>query len=87
MVRCKARVRSCVPTYLFSPSSHRSIVTIQYLTYLMTTGESGLDVYSRVTSFLATLYADFADDSIKVRSARASRHPCFAGMPWGGGCC
>lgn len=31
------------------------------------TGESGLDVYSRVTSFLATLYADFADESIKVR--------------------
>lgn len=27
-----------------------------------------MDVYSRVTSFLATLYADFADESIKVHT-------------------
>lgn len=33
--------------------------------YRFPDGESGLDVYTRVTSFLQTLYSDFADDSIK----------------------
>ena len=33
--------------------------------YRFPDGESGLDVYTRVTSFLSTLYGDFADESIQ----------------------
>lgn len=50
------------------------------------TGESGLDVYSRVTSFLATLYADFADESIKVRAWAAAVRWCWWLM-LSGPCC
>jgi broad specificity phosphatase PhoE len=52
----------------FHKAPLQTVIAHQYLVInvcCVVVGESGLDVYNRVTSFIATLFRDFANDDIK----------------------